>query len=333
MTSGGETINVPFFKKKGKGRPTTSRKRSTSPADDTPKLGLASTSSTVVLPTKKGGTNLLSAGTKRTSSQRDGLDDIDVPEKDGPDVKWTAAGSHTNAALEILAGDEADELLAKRRRKEKADAGEEDEEIPDDGKYHGQSAYRSHIKKSTEVPKAMRVGPQRNTSTIRTVTIVDYQPDVCKDYKETGYCGFGDTCKFLHDRGTYLAGWQLDKLAENPKKQVEDESDDDDSDEDVPFACLICRKHYTDPVVTRCGHYYCSACAIKRFAKTPKCLACGTPTGGIFNRADKIIEKVNSKRAAKEAKEEEPLGNDAVDVKIEGLDTVEDQDSDESDSE
>ncbi|KAJ7490073.1 hypothetical protein B0H11DRAFT_2403744 [Mycena galericulata] len=57
--------------------------------------------------------------------------------------------------------------------------------------------YHSHLKKSPEVPKAMRVGPhdQRSTSTIRTVTIVDYQPDVCKDYKD-------------------FAGWQLDKSAE-----------------------------------------------------------------------------------------------------------------------
>ncbi|KIM45321.1 hypothetical protein M413DRAFT_442003, partial [Hebeloma cylindrosporum] len=337
MASTEEHINVPFFKKKGKGRPTTSRKRSPSPpASDLLRPGLASSStskSEVVLPNRKNATNLLSAGTKRTLSQRDGIDDLDAPERDGPDVKWTAAGSHTNAALEILAGDEAEELLAKRRRKEKADAGEEDE-VPDDGKYHGHSAYRSHIKKSTEVPKAMRVGPQRSTSTIRTVTIVDYQPDVCKDYKETGYCGFGDTCKFLHDRGTYLAGWQLDKLAENPKKRVEDESDEDDSDdEDVPFACLICRKHYTDPVVTRCGHYYCSACAIKRYAKTPKCLACGTPTGGIFNRADKIIEKVNKKREAKQAKEDAELGNNDAEVQIEGLNTVEGEDSDPSDSE
>ena len=97
-------------------------------------------------------------------------------------MKWTAEGSHINAAKEILLGDEAEELLAKRRRAEKAD-GDDDDEVPEDGLYHGQKGYTSHIKKRQEVPKAMRVGPQRNTSTIRTVTIVDYQPDVCKDYK------------------------------------------------------------------------------------------------------------------------------------------------------
>lgn len=179
-----DAVKVPFFKK-GKSRPTTSRKRSPSPGNS---LGVshshnpAASQSEVVHPSKKSASNLLSAGTKRTATQRE-IDDIDAPEKDGPDVKWTASGSHVNAALDILAGDEAEELLAKRRKKEKADAGEEDEEVPDDGQYRGQNAYRSHIKKSSEVPKAMRVGPQRSTSTIRTVTIVDYQPDVCKDYK------------------------------------------------------------------------------------------------------------------------------------------------------
>ncbi|KAF9462466.1 hypothetical protein BDZ94DRAFT_1261438 [Collybia nuda] len=321
MTSTAE-IKVPFFKR-GKARPTTSRKRSPSPGSDSYSAPVAIQSkSEVVLPTRKAAGNLLTAGTKRTATQRDEYD-FDAPEKDGPDVKWTASGSHVNTALEIIAGDEAEELLAKRQRKDVAD---EDDDIPDDGQYRGQSAYKSHIKKSSEIPKAMRVGPQRNTSTIRTVTIVDYQPDVCKDYKETGYCGFGDTCKFLHDRGTYLAGWQLDKLAENAAKQVEDISDSD-SDDDVPFACLICRKHYTDPIVTRCGHYFCSLCAIKRFAKTPKCVACGAPTGGIFNRADKIIEKVNKKRKSKEEKEEVQNGA-GPDVEIEGLETA---DSDASD--
>ncbi|KAF8893460.1 hypothetical protein BD779DRAFT_1436203 [Infundibulicybe gibba] len=308
---------VPFFKK-GKSRPATTRKRSISPRSHIEQPTYASSSkSQVVLPPKKSASNLLTAGTKRTATQREDYDPDAAPEREGPDVKWTAQGSHVNAALDILAGDEAEELLARKRRKEQADAGDE-EELPDDGQYRGQNAYRSHLKKSTEVPKAMRVGPQRSTSTIRTVTIVDYQPDVCKDYKETGYCGFGDTCKFLHDRGTYLAGWQLDKLAENPKKQIEDGSDSDSDDEDVPFACLICRKHYTDPVVTRCGHYFCSRCAIKRFAKTPKCIACNAPTGGIFNRADKILEKIDKKR--KDKQDEEDAGNEnAAEVEIEGL--------------
>ncbi|KAF7427965.1 RNA-splicing factor [Pleurotus ostreatus] len=309
-----EEVRVPFFKKKGKGRPTTSRKRSPSPNSAATGAPSSSASkSEVVLPNRKGANNLLSAGTKRTTSQRD--DDIDAPERDGPDVKWKADGSHVNAALEILAGDEAEEMLAKRRKK--SDLDDDEEEGPDDGQYHGQKGYRSHLKKSKEVPKAMRVGPQRNTSTIRTVTIVDYQPDVCKDYKETGYCGFGDTCKFLHDRGTYLQGWQLDKLAENATKDVGDVSESD-SDEDIPFACLICRKHYTDPVVTRCGHYFCSACAIKRFAKTPRCIACGSPTGGIFNRADKIIEKASKSRKQKE-EDEETEDNPTDKVEIEGL--------------
>ncbi|KVI04330.1 Zinc finger, CCCH-type [Cynara cardunculus var. scolymus] len=35
----------------------------------------------------------------------------------------------------------------------------------------------------------------------------DYQRDVCKDYKQTGYCGYGESCKFLHDYGDYKSGW------------------------------------------------------------------------------------------------------------------------------
>jgi len=238
------------------------------------------------------------------------------------DVNWASgSSSNMNTALDILEGDEAEALLVRKRAK--LDAGEEDEVGPDDGLYKGQAGYKSHITKSKEIPKAMRVGPQKSTSTIRTVTIVDYQPDVCKDYKETGFCGFGDTCKFLHDRGTYLAGWQLDKLAADPKGNVAEPESDSDSDADIPFACLICRKPYTDPVVTRCGHYFCSACAIKRFAKTPKCLACGAPTGGIFNRADKVIDRLNAKKEKEDAEaEEKDLG-----VKVEGLG----HDSEESD--
>ena len=122
----------------------------------------------------------------------------------------------------------------------------------DDGLYRGKANYLQTINKRTDVlDKKMQHGPIRATANIRTITLVDYQPDVCKDYKETGFCGFGDSCKFLHDRGDYLAGWQLDKL-DNSVAVAQDEEE-----EEVPFACLICRNEFTEPVVTKCGHYFC----------------------------------------------------------------------------
>jgi RING finger protein 113A len=38
----------------------------------------------------------------------------------------------------------------------------------------------------------------------------DYAPDICKDYKETGFCGYGDSCIYMHDRSDYKHGWQID---------------------------------------------------------------------------------------------------------------------------
>ena len=37
------------------------------------------------------------------------------------------------------------------------------------------------------------------------------QMNVLQDYKETGFCGFGDSCKFMHDRSDYKSGWQLER--------------------------------------------------------------------------------------------------------------------------
>ena len=57
-------------------------------------------------------------------------------------------------------------------------------------------------------------GPQRAPAHLRTTVRWDYAPDICKDFKETGFCGFGDSCKFMHDRGDYKFGWQLEREAE-----------------------------------------------------------------------------------------------------------------------
>ncbi|RZC92251.1 hypothetical protein C5167_026885 [Papaver somniferum] len=40
-------------------------------------------------------------------------------------------------------------------------------------------------------------GPLGGFAHIRASTRWDYQPDICKDYKQTGHCGFGDSCKFV----------------------------------------------------------------------------------------------------------------------------------------
>ncbi|SPO37942.1 related to Pre-mRNA-splicing factor CWC24 [Pseudozyma flocculosa] len=183
----------------------------------------------------------------------------------------------------------------------------------DDGIYRGAKGYSSFVPTRDDgtSSKMRSRGPIRMSTNVRSVTVMDYQPDICKDYKETGYCGFGDTCKFLHDRSDYLAGWELDLLPNSNSRRgrgdfASDPEDGDDSDEeDVPFACLICRQPFTDPVVTNCGHYFCSACAIKRYTKTSKCFACGAQTGGLFNSATKVLKRMEDakKRKAEERSE------------------------------
>ncbi|KAI8659999.1 Pre-mRNA-splicing factor CWC24 [Fusarium sp. Ph1] len=54
-------------------------------------------------------------------------------------------------------------------------------------------------------------GPTRAASNVRITTTTDFVRDVCKDYKKTGWCGFGDSCVFLHDRSDTQQGWQLDR--------------------------------------------------------------------------------------------------------------------------
>lgn len=80
--------------------------------------------------------------------------------------------------------------------------------------------------------------------------------------------------------------------------------------------------------MTRCTHYFCSACAIKRFAKTPKCAACGTPTGGIFNRADKVVDKMKEKQKAKEEAEAAEAEGVPDDVEIGSNDGSDEEASD-----
>ena len=94
----------------------------------------------VVLPSRKNAGRLITTGTKQ---DKDVVEE--EAEREGPDVKWTAEGSHINAANAILLGDKAEELLVKQRKADNPDGDGED--VPKDGLYQGQKGYMNHIKK------------------------------------------------------------------------------------------------------------------------------------------------------------------------------------------
>lgn len=164
------------------------------------------------------------------------------------------------------------------------------------------------ISKSVVDPKRNKwlAGPIRAPTNIRTTCRFDYQPDICKDYKDTGFCGFGDTCIYLHDRGDTMSGWQLEQAWEvkqkTKKKKQEEEmerfmtnnnGDGDDpskstsiagrgeegltsADDGLPFACFLSRIAFEDPVVTTCGHYFSQGPLQEHFRKQKD----GTLDGG-----------------------------------------------------
>ena len=208
-----------------------------------------------------------------------------------------------------------------------------EEPTASDGTYKGASNYKSFIQKNPNAPDR-KFGPMKAATNIRTITVTDYAPDVCKDYKQTGFCGFGDSCKFLHAREDYKQGWAIDQEWEAKTKgkrlggtivasvnkadlsKDEDEENEEDAAmlEKIPFACIICKKPYTNPIVTHCGHYFCEACALQRYRKKPDCAACGEGTNGVFNAAkllNKLLERKRTReerlkaKAEKEKEEEE----------------------------
>lgn len=186
---------------------------------------------------------------------------------------------------------------------------EEVKEKGDDKLYHGINNYPqcSKMKKDPQNSTSgiVKKGPIRAPENIRSTVRWDYQPDICKDYKETGFCGFGDSCKFMHDRSDYKHGWQLELEMSNKTYGDEDSSkyEIDSDNDDLPFRCFICRDSFENPVVTKCGHYFCEKCALDHFRKSSRCFVCSQQTMGVFNPAKGLISKLST--SAMEGKAEE----------------------------
>ncbi|KAK4219465.1 hypothetical protein QBC37DRAFT_436653 [Rhypophila decipiens] len=138
---------------------------------------------------------------------------------------------------------------------------------------------------------ARSVGPARVASNVRTTVVTDYSADVCKDYKQTGFCGFGDNCKFLHSREDYKQGWQLDREWESVTKGRQNlggttvahadrrsraVDENDEPADDSPLACAICGETCRLPV-------------------DPNCAVCGAATNGLFNSSKHLERKHEQK--------------------------------------
>ena len=163
-------------------------------------------------------------------------------------------------------------------------------------------------------------GPMKAPSFVRSTTRIDHNPERCKDYYEHGYCGFGDTCIFIHDRGDYKSGHQLDQEYEQELKKKYRRlqhrgggncaSDSEESNYEIdsagekgidpidglPELCQICEGEFKEPVVTKCKHYFCDGCAIANYSRDGNCFVCGESTQGIFSVAVELVKKLKKRK-------------------------------------
>ena len=292
-----EAPTAVFFKRRAAGR-SNLRKRPADEEEEGGGVGRVDTDAdgpAVVRPSSKARTNVAVGGSTAREAERvfTGAAEAERQRQERGDCGATASlQSETPFDRDARAAREA--VLAQASK-----LGADGREV-DDGLYHGQSGYIDYRKGfrrehtvGAEKSGGMH-GPLRAPTNVRFTFIMDYKPDICKDYKETGYCGFGDSCKFMHDRGDYKAGWQLDREWEEKERLRKErekaalagmlgEEDGEQGgaaaapDDDLPFACLICRRPWSDvrdPVVTKCRHYFCEQCALQHNAKTKLCAAC-----------------------------------------------------------
>ncbi|KAI1707963.1 zinc finger c-x8-C-x5-C-x3-H type (and similar) domain-containing protein [Ditylenchus destructor] len=240
-------------------------------------------------------------------------------DKFAPEVKFAASGIAERAgprdmgatARSEIDTDHTHDAQAQFERvqkllKEEEEGGEGTSSVKT---YKGMAMYGAKKKEDTVKGSASsglnRLGPIRATQYMRANVRWDYAPDICKDYKETGFCTFGDSCKFMHDRSDYKHGWEIERDWEAGKlKEAKDDeyaitSDEDEDKDTLPHSCFICRNGFKNPVITKCKHYFCETCAIEQYRKTKKCAVCGTNTEGVFSVAKDIIVKMKSNQQKK----------------------------------
>ncbi|XP_045457663.1 E3 ubiquitin-protein ligase RNF113A [Melitaea cinxia] len=291
-------VEVPTSFKKRNLKNRGGRKRKTSSSEE--KNSSDSDEPAVVLPTKrpqKANPNIQSTGGEKKQRVEINDNSSDDEEPKVPTTTLSVQQQRENATATYELDTEKDkDAQAIFEKAQKINA--ELEGQADDKVYRGINNYAQYYKKQdTAAGNAssgfVRKGPIRAPANLRSTVRWDYQPDICKDYKETGFCGFGDSCKFLHDRSDYKHGWQLEM--EGTQEKGGDSDYEIHSDDELPFKCFICRGSFKDPVVTRCKHYFCEKCALENYKKSTRCFICNAQTSGVFNPAKELEAKMKAR--------------------------------------
>lgn len=202
--------------------------------------------------------------------------------RNNPVILKTAASTDSSEELEVeikkgkiekevvISGELADELLQDRKSTPIKQAIPKEVTVLEEIKV---TKLPKDKPEPASKPEKFQLNPDNTKPTCR----FDYAKDLCKDYNESGYCVFGDTCIFLHDRGDYKSGWELElewnnKVRENAKEEVNEDS----------TVCKICDKERTAPVSAECGHIFCESCALEAFTSSKKCPVCKKVWKGSF---------------------------------------------------
>ncbi|XP_047038109.1 E3 ubiquitin-protein ligase RNF113A isoform X2 [Helicoverpa zea] len=292
-------VEVPSTFKKRNIRNKGGRKRKQSSSEE--KNSSDSDEQTVVLPTKrpqKDNPNIQKTDTKRSKPQiedtvdSDSSNDEKTKQRTTLSVQQQRENATATYELDTERDRDAQAIFEKAQKINEELQGQADDKV-----YRGMNNYAQYYKKrDTAAGNAssglVRKGPIRAPANLRATVRWDYQPDICKDYKETGFCGFGDSCKFLHDRSDYKHGWQLEREETEGGTAAGDSDYEVSSDEELPFRCFICRNSFTDPVVTKCKHYFCEKCALENYKKSSRCFICNAQTSGMFNPAKELEAKL-----------------------------------------
>lgn len=183
----------------------------------------------------------------------------------------------------------------------------------DDRIYRGLTGYidyRDGFRSESSLTREKKFGargPLKASLHIRESTRFDFQYDICKDYRETGYCGYGDTCKFLHDRSDFRVCEQAEQGDQKKQqinyKHIRQQRERLKGETNmvpgiVSRFCLLCKDtwdQHSKPVKTICGHYFHEECALK-YSRTGRCPFCAKPTKGIFNMAIEITTRLKKQR-------------------------------------